>query len=257
MADLRAGRLCFIGRAADRLKEDYLRLVRGLRFLSCYPQFHMATDELAALQAAKGHLASLSGERIRAEFEKLAGGHNALAVIGLMQEMGIDEALFDWPFVLNASQRAALGPVWPVASFIDRLAVLFGDEGRGAAARRLRLGRSDQRYLSGLARKGPRMRAPALGGPHWQQEAFRLGRGAVFAYLKALTYAEITPDAERLRHIAGFQAPPCPVNGDDIKARFNLEGRAVGEMLNRLSQRWAESNFTLDRDALLNTQEHS
>ena len=37
LSDLQAGCLRFVGDAAQRLQEDHLRLLRALRFLSCYP----------------------------------------------------------------------------------------------------------------------------------------------------------------------------------------------------------------------------
>ena len=56
--DIAAKRLRFIGVPQDRIAEDYLRILRAIRFLATYPTFTMPADDYAALQEAKAGVAT-------------------------------------------------------------------------------------------------------------------------------------------------------------------------------------------------------
>ncbi len=70
--DLRSGVLRTVGEPADRFAEDYLRVLRALRFAG---HFQLRIDPLTwtALSAATAQLAQLSAERIREELWKIFG----------------------------------------------------------------------------------------------------------------------------------------------------------------------------------------
>lgn len=70
LEDLRAGRLRTVGEPAERFAEDYLRVLRALRFAG---HFELAIDPVAwsALAEATSHLPHLSAERIREELWKI------------------------------------------------------------------------------------------------------------------------------------------------------------------------------------------
>lgn len=72
LEDLRAGRLRTVGEPAERFAEDYLRVLRALRFAG---HFGLAIDPPTwdALVAATPKLTGLSAERIREELWKILG----------------------------------------------------------------------------------------------------------------------------------------------------------------------------------------
>ncbi|HEX7048727.1 MAG TPA: CCA tRNA nucleotidyltransferase [Longimicrobiales bacterium] len=72
MEDLETGRLRTVGEPAERFAEDYLRVLRALRFAG---DFELVIDAATwdALVAAVPHLVELSAERIREELWKILG----------------------------------------------------------------------------------------------------------------------------------------------------------------------------------------
>ena len=70
-ADLAAGRVRFVGDAAARIAEDYLRILRFFRFFAYYGRPPADAEALAACGAAAPELRRLSGERIQAEMVRL------------------------------------------------------------------------------------------------------------------------------------------------------------------------------------------
>lgn len=68
-ADLSAGLVRAVGSAADRFREDYLRILRALRFAARF-EFRIGADTWDAARANAGGLAQLSAERVRDEWFK-------------------------------------------------------------------------------------------------------------------------------------------------------------------------------------------
>ena len=70
---LRERRVRFIGDAAKRIAEDYLRILRFFRFHAAYGQGAPDAEGLAACIAGRAGLDQLSRERVRMELHEAAG----------------------------------------------------------------------------------------------------------------------------------------------------------------------------------------
>ncbi len=89
LADLRAHRVRFIGDAATRIREDYLRILRFFRFHAYYGQGHPDADGLHAAIVMRGGLEQLSRERVRMELMKLMVAPHAVPALAVMAEAGL------------------------------------------------------------------------------------------------------------------------------------------------------------------------
>lgn len=69
VADLTTGVVRAVGEAAERFREDFLRILRGLRFAARFG-FRIDPDTWQAMQSAAPGLAGLSAERVRDEWMK-------------------------------------------------------------------------------------------------------------------------------------------------------------------------------------------
>ncbi|MFW6078794.1 MAG: CCA tRNA nucleotidyltransferase [Gemmatimonadota bacterium] len=92
--DLRRRRLRTVGRAADRFAEDYLRVLRALRFAGRF-ELTIARETWHALTDATSRLSALSAERVREELWKVLGQQRrASASLGLYAASGSLAALY-------------------------------------------------------------------------------------------------------------------------------------------------------------------
>ena len=89
LADVAARRVRFIGDAATRIAEDYLRILRFFRFHAAYGEGAPDPAGLAACIAGRAGLDQLSRERVRAELLKLLLAKRAVPVIAVMTETGL------------------------------------------------------------------------------------------------------------------------------------------------------------------------
>lgn len=130
-----------IGSAKDRMKEDYLRIMRAVRFAS---QLDFTIDEelYQALEEEKDGLSLISKERIREEFDKILVSPKPSKGIGILYKLGILEFLskdlarmkgFDQKSTFHSLDlydhtMMALDNTPPVLK--TRLAALFHDAGK-------------------------------------------------------------------------------------------------------------------------------
>ena len=92
-ADLAAGLVRFIGDPAQRVAEDYLRVLRFFRFHARFGNGAPDAAAIAACSAAADRLDRLSGERVRDELLKILILPNAADALALMQQSGVLTAI--------------------------------------------------------------------------------------------------------------------------------------------------------------------
>lgn len=243
-ADLKAGRVRFIGDARARIDEDHLRILRYFRFLARFGAADPQSADYAACVEKAPTLMALSRERIADELLKLLATHDPVPVLALMVSGGIfrpvlpevDEAGVDRVAALLA-REAAIGEA---PDGLLRLAALLPQEAAvvDRVAARLKLSNKSRNRIT--AALGDAVEGDA------QHLAYRLGmRGALdrIALGRALK-----PEDAAL--IANWAVPRLPVSGGDLIARGLVAGPVVARLLKTIEQQWMAAGFP-DRAATL------
>ena len=88
--DLSRGIIRTIGKAEDRFSEDYLRILRAVRFCVRFG-YELSEEIRPAVSKLAGNLNVLSAERIRDELNKMFTGPDPDRALKMMLEMGILE----------------------------------------------------------------------------------------------------------------------------------------------------------------------
>lgn len=240
LEDLRARRVRFVGDAGERIREDYLRILRFFRFHAWYGDGEAGLDAegLAAAAENSAGLETLSRERVGAEMRKILAAPDPAPVVATMQVSGILGR------ILPGADARALAPLVHLEGVyapdpIRRLAALGGAD----PADRLRLSRAEAKRLASLT--------DAIGAPAGPAEiAYRqdaeLARD-VLLLRAALTGAELPRGWEA--EIARGASARFPVAADDLMP--GLSGAALGERLREIEARWIASGFELSREQLL------
>ncbi len=130
-ADLEQGMLRAVGAAEERFREDYLRILRGLRFAAVCG-FSVEEDTAKAMFACAEGMKLLSGERVWQELKKLLDGDWVGAVLGefspLLRHLGKEWSHFS--LTKEQGQRLDALPKIPAC----RLAFLLEGLGEKKAA---------------------------------------------------------------------------------------------------------------------------
>ena len=254
--DLQAGRVRFIGDAAERIREDFLRILRFFRFFATYGTDQPDQDGLNACLQLRGGLSRLSEERIRQEFLKLLEAPLAGATVEIMSEHGILAEIL--PIAPNHSRLAAVIARDSPPDGALRLAALAvqTEESARKLIAKLRLSNQEAETLLTIAHS---LEKPIISRPKPEaarQLYYRLGKTK---YLKLMKfYWALSADGpnhpEWQTHLNlpnTWQPPAFPITGQDLIARGFEPGPALGTLRSSLMDLWLRSDFTLDRDELL------
>jgi poly(A) polymerase/tRNA nucleotidyltransferase (CCA-adding enzyme) len=241
VTDCLARRIRFIEDAATRIEEDYLRILRYFRFHAWYadPEAGFDADALDAIASHIAGLETLSAERVGGEVMRLLAAPDPTRAVAAMRQTGCLAC------ILPGSDDRFLGPVvhledrhGQAPDAVLRLAALGGDE----TADRLRLSRKDRRHLELL--RDVIGRDVSLSEIAYRHGA-RVGRSA--AILRAAA-AGACIGSDELQIIETASAARFPMSAADLMPAYS--GRALGEKLAALEDRWIASGFRLTREEL-------
>jgi poly(A) polymerase len=257
--DLAARRVRFIGDAGERIREDYLRILRFFRLTAEFAEGPADAEGLAACVRERAGLAILSAERVRVEFLRLLAAPRGPEIAALMQDYGL------LPAVLGAAPRptllarlAAIEAALGVAPDpVLRLAALAVEIPEDAERLRGRLRLSNEQAAR-LARGAPWREAdigPASPEATARAWLYRLGAAAYRErVLLAWTRAGDPPDSDAWLHRLAlperWPPPRFPLKGADALALGVSAGPRVGEVLRTVEDWWIAGNFAADESAL-------
>ncbi len=256
--DLAAGRVRFIGAAEDRIKEDFLRILRFFRFHAYYGKGEMDPAGLHASLKLRAGLESLSAERVGGELKRILIAPGAMGAVEALYDYGLlTDLLGGVPRLGRFERLIAIDDANDMAASVAlRLAALavFVTEDVGRLARRLRLSNAEQDVLALGAAETMASALPDEAAA--KERLYRLGPAPYRTFvLLAWADTRASPDEQAWRRALAlpdrWQAPRFPLSGHDLMALGKIEGPDIGAALKRLEQEWVKSGFGLDREQLL------
>lgn len=264
--DIAIRRVRFIGDARQRIREDYLRILRFFRFCAQYAGGKLDPGGLAACQEERAGLARLSAERIHHEFMRLLEAPAAVATLRTMHKHGFLRDILEMDG--NVDALAKLEAITGVNSQsigparIDRLlrfAVLAvtnkGDVMR--IVKRLRMSNAEAKRLEAAMSALSQIERMAFEASELSLKAavYRFGNKAVFdavAILWSRGHAPIdSSDFRQMAELAVTLEPPSlPFSGHDIICRGVPAGPRVSAILKAFEHWWISAGFPEDRPQL-------
>jgi poly(A) polymerase len=237
LADLQARRVRFIEDPDQRIKEDYLRILRFFRFYAWYgdPAEGPDRDGLAACVAHIDGLHSLSLERVTAEMLKLLGAPDPAPALAAMASAG------------------ALAQVLPGADAASLAVLVHQEQENGVAPdalRRLAIIGGQPHDVLRLSKDQARRLEQIKSAASPTEIAYRYGAdvGRDAALVAAATVDQpVTPAV--LDAVAHAAAQTFPLKATDLMPK--LSGPALGAALKQAEARWIASGFTLTEEELL------
>lgn len=261
--DLIAGRVRFMGDAATRIAEDYLRILRLFRFHAWYGKGDIDAEGLRASAAARSHLAKLSGERIAKELLRLVEAPAPGGVLRVMAAAGILPELL--PGALNVPRLEKLTEIerdnFFTADPLLRLAALLPDDTKIAeeTADRLRLSNAararlvtaladagstgSDRIVSYLSVREVRKLLYRVGAPAFRDRVLLKWSGAPRG-AAAIQWRMLLAMGD------AWERPRFPLTGREVMLAGVPEGPLVGRILAEVEDWWVDCDFVADEFAL-------
>lgn len=252
LADAEAGRVRFVGEAAARIGEDYLRVLRFFRFQAWYGRQVPDGATLEALAAGVSGLGRLAAERVRSELLKWLGAPDPCPSWRLARQTGVAAWLFgdvpDARLKCLVRRESALGvaadPMRRLAAF-----VLPPGDGSEATAKRFRLSRAEQRYLA-TVESASGVEPSVQSDIDARRLAYEYGLGVARDALLLGAWSDDT--VRRLLHaLSNWTNSTFPVGGSDAKRAGLSSGPEIGAALKAVERWWIQQDFKPDRVACL------
>jgi poly(A) polymerase len=253
--DLLSKRVRFVGDPRQRIREDYLRILRFFRFTAEYAD---GPPDMAGLQAAvaeRGGLRQLSAERVRAELVRLLAAPRAAAVVASMAEYGLLTTILPVAPRLGVFDHLAAieiaNGLKPKATLrLAALAVAVSEDAF-RLAEHLRLSSAERDTLVRAAASIDV--SPALDNKVQRTMLYRLGEtGFGEAVLLAWAWGSASVDDCAWKHLLElprrWSAPLMPFAGRDIVARGVAPGPRVGEVIRAFENWWIANDFPVERE---------
>lgn len=256
VADLRAGKVRFIGDPHQRIAEDVLRILRFFRFHARFGRGMPDAPGLAACKALAPLLPGLSGERIAQEVLRILRQDRAVETWRWMMEAGIVAQIL--PDATRIDRLAALdrlewvvGEAHPMAGLAALLPA--GPVAAAELAERLRLSGADRERLLALAAP-PVDVHPSLTVTSRRHALQKLGP-ELYRDLLLLAAADrgtpATDLMEPLAEAASWIVIPFPLKGRDVLALGVPPGPEVGRHLAAVEGWWAARDYRPDAEECL------
>ena len=238
IADALTGRVHFIGDPAQRIEEDYLRILRFFRFHARYGRGALDASGLAAVVRLADGIDRLSRERIGAEMRKLVTAGGAVPALTVMNETGIlARILPGGGSVPRFSSAVDLSVRFGLPLDLEmRLAALAVD--RQALADALRLSGRENKRIGAILLWSDALSA-RMDAATARLAVVRAGNEvASAALLLAAIETKIEPSADLLDLVRHFQPPKSPVTAAGLIAEGYAPGPALGAELRRREAAW-------------------
>lgn len=268
LEDIATRTVRFIGDADARIAEDYLRVLRYFRFFAHYGSGRPDAAALKACARARDQLGKLSAERVWKELKTLLKARDPGRALLWMRQAGVLNA------VLPESEKWGIDSIGPLIATEKAL-----DWAPDPMLRLMAMVPPDAERMRGLAGRLKMSRAEADRLARWSEAPVLKPTMAITALDRLLYRTGVEPLTDRIRlslvsarsrtesdpaaltdtaghsrHLArafAWERPVFPVSGADLIARGIKPGPEMGTQLAALEERWIESNFALDKEALL------
>jgi len=237
--DLASKRVVFVGKAEERIHEDYLRILRWFRFSARYSQ-KLDETTLEIVKKTGSGLLKISRERVWSEISKIISGPNGDHMMyEIVHSIGryIDLEFENIPNITHPifiGHTLTKNPVYLMKYFCidqDKLDLL---------AQKWKWSNEEKRQaklfdsvmdVSSLSDAKKRI---ILG----------IDRNEMIEMMLAWGYGHIAVD------LARWTVPNMPFTANDILASGIPEGPEVGRKFRTLRNRWIESDYTLTKEEL-------
>lgn len=250
--DLKFGRVKFVGDAGQRMREDYLRILRFVRFYGRFADYQgsLSSKDVTAVRENLKGLEKLPGERVWAELSKIISGPEGPRMMVMMQHLGITHAIkMEW------GDQAALERAWKHTRDPVTLMVAHMHPYSAANYGRERLRWSSAEYQLALFLEHWRLDYSSWFGEKqaWNRARYLItNEKAPVAHVQEL--ARLHGQVEIAERLSVWKVPVFPITGFDLKDLV-APGPAVGAAMRELKRAWADSDYTATKESLLTLQE--
>lgn len=239
--DLKNKEVKFIGSASDRIKEDYLRILRYFRFSSRFNCDNFNEDAINSINELQHNITKLSIERVNSELSKICSLRNQWTYLNKMNDIGIIKTIFGKDVAFKDYYDKNITDYLVTYSIIEKETK--------SLVKTFRLSQQEQKFISIILDEIYVMfYQNELDIQKLLQKYTREELVKKTIYSNLYTTGNITQVLDTINMV---NIPKFDIGGKDLIELGLKPGPEFSSILNDLKKKWIDSGFLLTKKELL------
>ncbi len=257
--DLENGLIKFIGDPEKRIKEDYLRILRYLRFHLMYANHKHDPKILKAIKKNLGGISSLSKERLLDELKKYVKSN----ILTKLSKDQFSNDLFEMIFpqikrikyFSNPNKFAEMKIKESDFIFLLSMLIIDGTDNAEYFIYKFNISKKDQKRIKIINNfYKEKINSKSFSEKDLNKIFYYQGKQAVIDILSYKLFT-IKKDDEKLNNFIDYFkfkiSPIMPFNAKFLMDKYGIpEGKDLGEKLKTIEEEWVSNNFELSENQL-------
>ena len=252
--DLESGKINFIGDSENRIKEDYLRILRYVRFFINYSNQSHDINIIKKIKKNIGGVSKLSSERLLDEFKKLTRSNAFLKIFNDEISLELIEIIF--PQLKNLENFKKLNSYaldnLSKVDFIFLLSLLIidGTDNTDYFFYKFNISKKDQKRLKSIdSFYKENVSIKNFNEKNFNKIFYYNGKQAVFDIINYKLFISPKVEKKLLKLIESYKdkvVPNLPIDANMLMTKYNIpEGKTLGNKLKLIEETWVDNKFQI------------
>jgi len=252
--DLENGKVSFIGNTEERIREDYLRVLRYIRFFLNYSKNKHNPQTIKIIKKNLSGVLTISSERLLDEFQKLLKSkgflkltkdQNCLEIVNLIFPQLKNISIFN---KLNTFAKKNFSKVDFI--FLLSLLIIDGTDNVDYFIYKFNLSKKDKKRLLFLNNfNSEKVTSKTFLEKNLNRFFYFNGREALMDIIYFKIFKSSKIDNKLIKLIETFKekkTPVMPLKANTLMEKYHvLEGRKLGKKLKAIEEVWVNNNFKI------------
>tara|TARA_B110000008_G_scaffold196704_1_gene195178 strand:+ start:27 stop:1301 length:1275 start_codon:yes stop_codon:yes gene_type:complete len=252
--DLENGHIKFIGDAENRIKEDYLRILRYIRFFLNYSNHKHNPEIIKIIKRNIGGVSKISSERLLDEFKKLSKSDGFIKLFSDKESLELIEIIFPQLKYLSSfkKQNSYATNNLSKVDFIFLLSLMIVDESDNTDyfIYKFNISKKDQKRLRliDLFYK-TNMNIKNFTEKNFNKIFYFNGKQAVIDIINFKLFKSNKVEKNLIKLMEVYKdkiKPTMPVGANVLMSKYNIpEGKILGKKLKSIEELWVQNGFQI------------
>ena len=252
--DLESGNINFIGDSENRIKEDYLRILRYVRFFINYSNQSHDLNIIKKIKKNIGGVSKLSSERLLDEFKKLTRSNAFLKLFKDKTSLELIEIIFPQLKNLENLKKLNSHAINNLSKvdfiFLLSLLIIDGTDNTDYFLYKFNISKKDQKRLKSIDFfYKENVSIKNFNEKNFNKIFYYNGRQTVLDIINYKLFISSKVEKKLLKLIETYKdkvIPALPIDANTLMSKYNIpEGKMLGNKLKLIEEMWVQNNFQI------------
>ena len=252
--DLESGNINFIGDSENRIKEDYLRILRYVRFFINYSNQSHDLNIIKKIKKNIGGVSKLSSERLLDEFKKLTRSNAFLKIFNDKISLELIEIIFPQLKNLENFKKLNSHAIDNLAKidfiFLLSLLIVDGSDNTDYFLYKFNISKKDQKRLKSIDFfYKENVSIKNFNEKNFNKIFYYNGKQTVIDIINYRLFTSSKVEKKLLKLLETYKdkvIPTLPIDASTLMTKYNIaEGKMLGNKLKLIEEIWVQNSFQI------------